>query len=99
MTNVPDSIREMWREVYILFDTNWKMDNSEEAWKKFWDAANEMLKKYDVPRLMDLITVVAEMIGDHVKCITEKMPTWKPDEPYPYPKGDYTSGDKKETAV
>ena len=36
MTNVPDDVRQAWKELYILFDTNYNMDGSEEAWIEYW---------------------------------------------------------------
>ena len=44
MTNVPEKIREAWKDVYVLFDTSYSMDGSDEAWKAYWDKANKLVR-------------------------------------------------------
>jgi len=65
VTNVPDHIREFWKEVYILFDKHYLMDISkQESWEHFWFEACEIIKKYDdIPSIVDLLTVVSEIIS------------------------------------
>lgn len=85
-TNVPDHLRAMWTDIYKLFDLNYQMQNTVEDWNKFWNQAKEIYEKHGkTDRLMDMITLVANMICDRMKA-DNKTPTWKPDENYPYPK-------------
>ena len=89
MTNVPENIREAWKEVYVLFDVTYNMDGSEQAWIEYWDKANKLIQKYgeEVP-LLELLEQVAHMI----EIFVERRKTgntslyWGKDEPYPYPK-------------
>jgi len=68
MTNVPDDIREMWSDVYKLFDNNYKMQNKIEEWNKFWSQAESISKKHiHQTRVMDMILIVAKMIEDRMK--------------------------------
>ena len=64
MTNVPDNIREMWREVYVLFDKHFLMDVSkDESWQAFWDDAHVLLSKYqNIQNFIELIGVVSQLI-------------------------------------
>ena len=64
-TNVPDNIREMWKDVYILFDTHFLMDtDNQEEWRKFWDDATKINQKHlEIPCVIDLLTTVSEMIA------------------------------------
>ena len=65
MTNVPDNIREYWKDVYILFDKHFLMDVSkQESWEAFWADGCEIVRKYDgMPSVIDHLSVVAEMIS------------------------------------
>lgn len=65
MTNVPDDLRQLWREIYTVFDKNYLMDTSkQESWNKYWDDATEVLKKYpEVPCVIDIFGTMSEMIG------------------------------------
>lgn len=65
MTNVPDELRQVWKEIYIVFDKNYLMDTSkQESWNKYWDDATEVLKNHpEVPCLIDLFGTMSEMIG------------------------------------
>ena len=65
MTNVPDYIREMWKDVYVLFDTHYNMDtDSTDAWQEFWDEAMKINQKYiAMPCVIDLLSTVSEMIA------------------------------------
>ena len=68
MTNVPDNIREMWKEMYILFDTHFLMDvNDQENWKDYWGKAVEMIKKYDIPNMIDMLQAMADIIVERSK--------------------------------
>lgn len=65
MTNVPDRIREFWKDIYILFDRHYLMDVSQEqSWINFWDDGNKIIQKYDeLPCVIDLLSVVSELIS------------------------------------
>lgn len=64
MTNVPDDIREMWKEIYVLFDRHYPMDVSKnESWESYWADAHKILAKYEyVGSLIDLLSAEAEVI-------------------------------------
>ena len=64
MTNVPERIREMWREVYVLFDKHFLMDASkQESWDAFWEDAHPLVAKYqDIDSFIELIGVVSELL-------------------------------------
>ena len=64
-TNVPENVRQMWREVYILFDTHYLMDVSkQESWDSFWSGGRQILEKYkDIPSVIELLGVTSELIS------------------------------------
>ena len=67
MTNLPPKLREMWTELYILFDSHFKMPNTEEAWKEYWLKAMDLYHKYrDVPHMSELINVVSSLLESNV---------------------------------
>ena len=65
MTNVPNDLRDMWREIYVLFDTHYLMDCSkQESWESFWSDGHKLLQKYEyVPNLIEVLSAVSEMIS------------------------------------
>lgn len=69
MTNVPDNLREMWADIYRLFDINYKMPNTEDAWKKFWDQAVKIVDKYknDCRFVENLVVIVSEILEEPMK--------------------------------
>ena len=67
MTNVPEELREVWKEIYILFDTHYTMDNKVEAWDGFWDDARTIMDRHSDMQLLELIIAVSEMISDRMK--------------------------------
>lgn len=67
MTNVPDALREVWKEVYILFDTHYQMPNTAEAWDGFWLEAKAIMDRHKDLHLLELILAVAEMISDKMR--------------------------------
>ena len=67
MTNVPEPIRNAWKDLYILFDRHYSMDGSEEQWEKYWLEAMELIKKHDGIPLLDLIEATAKQIEAFVK--------------------------------
>ena len=66
MTNVPNEIREMWADVYRLFDVNYNMPNTADAWKKFWDQAEQLREKYGQYQIGALLIVVSDLIEYHI---------------------------------
>lgn len=64
-TNVPENLREMWKDVYILFDTHFLMDtNDQDAWNAFWAEAMKINEKHiEIPCVIDLLSTVSEMIA------------------------------------
>lgn len=89
MTNVPEPIRQAWKELYVLFDTNFNMDGSPTAWEHYWDQVNQLVYKYgdEVPLLE-----VAEAIAHMIECFCNQRKTgnkslmWDKDDPYPHPR-------------
>lgn len=67
MTNVPDELREVWKEIYVLFDTHYQMPNTAESWDGFWKEAEEIMNKHDDMNLLELILAVSEMIADKMR--------------------------------
>ena len=64
MTNVPQIIRDLWTDLYKLFDRNYMIPNTEEAWGKFWEEARQIDEKYHgcpyLPKAFDLVTAMIE---------------------------------------
>ena len=58
MTNVPQDIRDMWKDVYVLFDSHYNMPNTPESWKAFWEKTHEIQQKYNNPQLGTLMIIV-----------------------------------------
>lgn len=69
MTNVPDSIRDMWKDLYVLFDKHYLIPNTEEAWTGFWNEAKAIVDKYkdNTKRIIEFLVVVSAMIEDRQK--------------------------------
>ena len=89
MTNVPDNIRSAWADVYKLFDVSYNMDESDEAWKQFWDMANKLVVKYgdEIPllELFESVAHILEIVVARRKTGNESL-YWRKDEDYPYPR-------------
>ena len=67
MTNVPNEIREMWADVYKLFDLNYNMTNDKDSWAKFWEQAEQIRQKHsDNYYIGSLILIVSEMLEGHM---------------------------------
>lgn len=75
MTNVPTDIREMWADAYRLFDVNYNMGNTPEAWQQFWSQAQQVGSKYNNAMFSKLVIMVSEMIEEQFKapCKLEDM--------------------------
>lgn len=96
MTNVPQTIRDAWADVYKLFDITYGMDGSEQSWIAYWERANQLILKYgdEIP-LLEMFTAVAHMIETfcNERRTKNKTLTWGKNEDYPHPKGDMKNGD------
>ena len=67
MTNVPTEIRDLWSDIYKLFDIHYRMPNTETAWNTFWEQAKQIYKKHGSgKRVMDMLCLVADMISDRM---------------------------------
>ena len=68
MTNVPPEIREIWTDLYKLFDIHYRMQNTEQDWKEFWKHAQEIYRKHGKnERLFEMLVLVADIISDRMK--------------------------------
>lgn len=68
MTNVPQEIREIWTDLYKLFDKHFLMDNTEKDWIDFWNDANEICKKSGKDKyVFTAVWTIAEIFGDRMK--------------------------------
>ena len=69
MTNVPNNIRDMWSDVYKLYDINYNMPNTKEAWEKFWQQATAVTDKHtkDCHFVNEMINVVVSMLEEPMK--------------------------------
>lgn len=75
MTNVPNELRDMWTDVYKLFDVHYLMENTPEAWELFTERAKAVWEKHGRnKRLMSMICTVIDMIDDRIKTETATMP-------------------------
>ena len=65
MTNVPDRVRNLWKELYILFDKHYLMDvSNQENWDRFWEEGVEIVKRYnEIPGIIDMLSVISTMIS------------------------------------
>lgn len=67
MTNVPTEIRDLWSDIYKLFDLHYKMPNTETAWNKFWEQAKQVYTRHgSEKRIVDMVCLVADMISDRM---------------------------------
>lgn len=67
MTNVPQKIRDLWSDIYVLFDRNYLMPNTQDAWDSFWKQAMEINLKYEnCPYLFKMIDMVTTIIEDRM---------------------------------
>ena len=70
MTNVPTDIREMWSDIYKLFDINYLMPNTGDAWLNFWEQAKSLEQKHKgIPRFTEMEVSVSEMIEDRMNAV------------------------------
>lgn len=69
MTNVPNDLREMWADIYRLFDINYKMPNTDKAWQTLCEQSVALYIKYKKYQrhVADLATVVSNIINDRIK--------------------------------
>ena len=64
MTNVPNDLRSVWTDLYVLFDKHFLMNlDSQEDWNKFWADASAIVEKWEyMPCLIDFVSTIAEFI-------------------------------------
>ena len=68
MTNVPNNMREMWTDLYILYDSHYNMKNTEEDWNNFWTEATKLYLKYNGNlMLVKFVDAIAEEYGTRMK--------------------------------
>lgn len=68
MTNVPQELRDMWADLYRLFDINYLMPNTPEAWNKFWEQAMQLkIKHKDPPHFIEIVITISDMISDRMR--------------------------------
>lgn len=68
MTNVPNAIREMWSDVYVLFDTHYLMPNTTEAWAEYWDCCVDLCAKWKSCKgIIIMMSMVSELLENVVK--------------------------------
>lgn len=68
MTNVPQDVRNMWTDLYKLFDRHYCMDGSDEAWIAFHTEAKELWEKYDSnSRFIYGVIFVSDWIADRLR--------------------------------
>ena len=67
MTNVPDALREVWKEIYVLFDTHYRMPNTEAAWNEFWEQGKAIMDRHKELHLLELVIAVSELIADKMR--------------------------------
>lgn len=68
MTNVPNDIREMWSDVYVLFDTHYLMPNTTEAWSEYWERCADLcIKYYKRKDVIIMMSMVSELLENVVK--------------------------------
>ena len=93
MTNVPQIIRDLWTDLYKLFDRNYLLPNTEEAWGKFWEEARQIDEKYHgcpyLPKAFDLVTAMSEA---RIKAEERQETYRKADEKYPAPEIQQSMG-------
>lgn len=89
MTNVPDNVREAWKDLYILFDENYNMDGSQEAWEAYWNQASQLIIKHgdNVPmlKILEAIANMLEAFCNYRKTGNKSL-IWDKDEDYPHPR-------------
>ena len=68
MTNVPSNIREIWTDLYKLFDKHFLMQNTDDNWKSFWNDAKDLYEKGQKnQRLYEGLVAMADYFGDRMK--------------------------------
>lgn len=68
MTNCPEPTRKIWTDLYKLFDIHYKMPNTDEAWKSYWDDGRKIYEQsHENPRVMDALTIISEVFADRMK--------------------------------
>ena len=68
MTNVPKEIRDIWTDLYKLFDRYFLITGSDEEWIAFWDEATKLRERSgNNQHLNEMIDAIADYLGDRTK--------------------------------
>lgn len=68
MTNVPKEIRDIWTDLYKLFDRHFLITGSDEEWIAFWDEATKLRERSgNNQHLNEMIDAIADYLGDRIK--------------------------------
>lgn len=68
MTNVPKEIRDIWTDLYKLFDRHFLITGTGEEWKAFWNDAKELCERSgNNEHLYVMIVAIADYLGDRIK--------------------------------
>ena len=74
MTNVPDAVRKIWTEIYVLFDKHYQMENTAESWNQFWEDVREVYHRNgNNQRILDASILLADCIADRMRERMEKV--------------------------
>lgn len=67
-TNVPTEIREMWTDLYKLFDGYFLMENTDSNWEGFWTTVRDMAEKHGRnDRFLEACCLVSDCIADRFR--------------------------------
>ncbi len=68
MTNVPKEIRDIWTDLYKLFDRHFLITGSDEEWDDFWNEAIELHgRSGNNEHLYEMIVAISDYLGDRIK--------------------------------
>lgn len=68
MTNVPQEIRNIWTEMYKVFDRHYLLEDSQEGWESYWHDAQSIWEKNGRnERISSGFGLLADVIGDRIK--------------------------------
>jgi hypothetical protein len=66
MTNVPEQVRNLWTEVYTLFDLNYNIDiHNADDWKTFHKESERIYCKYGKNKgVLALLTATGDLLAE-----------------------------------
>lgn len=68
MTNVPQDIRDIWTEMYKVFDRHYLLKDSQEGWESYWREAQSIWVAHGMnERISSGFGLLADVIGDRIK--------------------------------